>query len=53
MIYVRNKETIFAITKLNYHVPEETFSTDNRAEVLDQLKSGFKSKLTGIKFNQK
>ena len=43
MIYVRNKETIFAITKLNYHVPEETLSTDNRAEVLEQLKSGFKS----------
>ena len=46
-------EGTFAITDTKLHVPLVTLSTENNAELLDQLKSGLKRTINWNKFVEK
>ena len=43
-------ETKFAITETKFYVPVVTFSTEDKAKLLQQLKSNFKRKITWNKY---
>ena len=45
--------TEFAITDTKLYVPFATLSTQNKAKLLEQLKSGLKEQLIGTNINQK
>ena len=49
---VENKATTFALTDTELYVPVVTLSTDDNRKLLQQLKSLFKRKLTGIIIRQ-
>ena len=48
--YVANHLPIFTITETNLHVPAVTLSTQEQAELLSQLKSGFKRTISWNKY---
>ena len=51
--YVANQNPIFSLTDTKCYVPVVTLPTKNNAKLLQQLKSGFKKKLTRINIDQK
>ena len=48
-----NQATSFSITNIKLYVPIVALSNQDNAKLLQQLKSGFKIQLTGIKFRQR
>ena len=48
-----NRDTFFAITDTKLHVSVETLSTNGNVKLLDLLKSGFKRKIIGNKYESK
>ena len=51
--YAANQNPIFSLTDTKCYVPVVTLPTKNNAKLLQQLKSGFKKKLTRINIDQK
>ena len=50
---VNNQVPTFTITETNLYVPVVTLSTQNNEKLLQQLKSGFKRKISGNKYQAK
>ena len=53
VISCANAATKFKITDTKLYVPVVTLSIEDNAQLLQQLKSGFKKQLTGINIKQK
>ena len=53
LFLLKTGATEFAITDTKLYVPFATLSTQNKAKLLEQLKSGLKEQLIGTNINQK